>query len=107
MSVKYKRNGKPISEQEFHHIAPLSEPGIPQCARSGAKWPVVSDYLGVHPRQVKKVKEHLDSHDCHTDFAPDGRPIIRSASHMTKVAELTGVYERIRRENTFDPGEYD
>ena len=64
-------------------------------ARSTGKgWPLLSDAMGVHPDQIAEAREHAARHSVPTDFAPDGRAILRSRDHRKRYGELIGMYDR-------------
>ena len=61
---------------------------------TGAGWPMLSDAMGVHPDQIPEAREHAARHGIPTDFAPDGRAILRSCDHRKRYGELIGMYDR-------------
>lgn len=56
--------------------------------------PVLSDALAVHPKQVKEAIEDARKRGVPTEFAPDGRPLIRSRQHRNAYLRAYGFHDR-------------
>lgn len=53
---------------------------VPGGTPSGG-WPMMSDAMGVHPSQIREAQEHAAARGVHTEYAPDGRAILRDRNH--------------------------
>lgn len=62
--------------------------------RSIAKWPIYSDAMGVGVDQIEEARAIARKHGVNTEYLPDGRPILRDASHRRRHAEVFGFYDR-------------
>lgn len=56
--------------------------------------PKLSDALAVHPRQVKEAIESSVKKGVPTDFAADGRPVIRSRAHQKAYLKAYGFHNK-------------
>lgn len=54
----------------------------------------LSDALGVHPDQVPEAMEHARRHGVPTDFAEDGRAVIRSRAHQKALCKVLGFHNK-------------
>ena len=93
MKIQYKLNGRNVTEKEFrrHRVRGVTR-GVPQAKRPGAKWPVESDTLGCHPKQIAMFEKMYADAGLTTKHDPEtGCAIIRSANEMQRVAEIRGV----------------
>lgn len=62
--------------------------------RAGARWPILSDALSVHPKQVKGMRKRVLEAGVPTEIRPDGRPVLRDAKHRKRFCEAFGYYDR-------------
>ena len=72
--IVHKRNGKRVTEAEFHRAGPVGRPGIPSISKtySGAK-PLVSQGAGCLPNQVPEMREFVKEQGLSgVDVRPDG-----------------------------------
>lgn len=62
---------------------------------ASARYPMVSDAMGVHPSQIKEHMDHLRKMGCgQVDHTPDGGVILNDNSQRRRVAEALGMYDR-------------
>lgn len=54
-----------------------------------ARWPIVSEGLGVAAEDAGTLREHLRKHGCPTDVTPNGNPILTGPEHARRVAQLS------------------
>lgn len=53
---------------------------LPGGAHPG-KWPMMSDAMGVHPSQIQEARDYAAAMGVNTEYAADGRPILRDRAH--------------------------
>ena len=56
-------------------------------------WPILSDAMGVHPRQRQKAYEESVAKGVPTEFAHDGRAILRDRTHRAKFIKALGDHD--------------
>lgn len=56
--------------------------------------PVVSNALGCHPSQIKEVMERNAKAGIHTEYLPDGRPVLRSQGEKEALCRLENCHDR-------------
>lgn len=56
-------------------------------------WPILSDAVGVHPRQRQKAYEESVAKGVPTEFAHDGRAILRDRTHRAKFIKALGYHD--------------
>ena len=66
--------------------------GIPQ--GSCAKWPILSDAVGVGHDQVDEARAESVRLGVPTDFTADGRAILRTPRHRKEYCEALGFFDR-------------
>ena len=62
--------------------------------KSIARWPIVSDAMGVSEEQIPEAQAILKQHGVHTDYTPDGRPVLRDRAHRKAHMKALGFYDR-------------
>lgn len=89
---EYFIEGKKVSKKKFDEIVrskPLGRPPMlsgntPSC------WPMKSDSMAVHPKQIPEVMERNRKHGIYVDYDPvDGRPILPDRRTRTRLMKLT------------------
>lgn len=63
-------------------------------AAKRARWPYVSDAMGVHPKQIKAAREQLAKMGVNVSYTPDGGAIVESPLHRKRLAEAMGLHDR-------------
>lgn len=66
----------------------------PNRNRGRAKWPILSDAMGVSPTQVDEMRRLAKERGVNTDFTPDGRAILTGPAHRAAHARAFGFYDR-------------
>lgn len=64
-------------------------PGVP-----GEGWPLVSEALAVHPKQVKQANDRARRHGISVEYLPDGRVKIPSRHERAKLLRLEGRHDK-------------
>jgi hypothetical protein len=60
-----------------------------------ANYPMVCDFVGVHPSQVKEHMDHLRAMGCgQVNHTKDGQVIFEDKTQRRKVCEALGLYDR-------------
>lgn len=92
----YLIDGREVTEEEYRrHFPENSE--LPQNLFFGnhpGAWPVLSDALGVLPRQIDEARQSAARRGVPTDFSPDGRAIFRSRGHRSAYCKAYGFHDR-------------
>lgn len=63
-----------------------------EVVRGIPRYPLAIESMAVHPSQIAEAREHDARHGVKTDYAPDGRPIMRDAGHYRRFRRLHGVH---------------
>lgn len=66
----------------------------PRGVQRGAKYPIMSEAMGIEVEDIPKAQEILRSKGVSTDYTDTGEPIIRSANHLREHAQAMGFYDR-------------
>lgn len=56
--------------------------------------PKLSEALAVHPKQVQEATDDAKKKGVPTEFAPDGRPVIRSRAHQKAYVKAYRFYNK-------------
>jgi hypothetical protein len=89
----YWIDGEQVTKEAFDQAFPYSPEGSGNFGLSNVR-PKLSDALGVHPRQVAEAIADSIKKGVPTEFAPDGRAIIRSRAHQKAYLKAYGFYNR-------------
>lgn len=57
-------------------------------------WPLLCDASGVHPSQINEARAAAEKAGVPTEFAPDGRAVLRSRGHRAKFLKSIGLHDR-------------
>ena len=68
--------------------------GMPASSVPGHTWPMTSDALAVHPKQIAEFREHARKSGVPTDFTKTGEPILTSPGHRRKYMKSRGFFDR-------------
>lgn len=81
---------KEVSQAEYEAAHTPKEIGCPETGN----WttPVLSDAMAVHPKQIKDAMDRDKKAGVPTEYAPDGRPIVRSGDHQRRLAKSLGMH---------------
>lgn len=72
----------------------LAREGITQLRSvSCSAWPIVSDALAVHPKQVQQANDRAKRHGIKVEYQRDGRPVIPDAQNRYKLLKLEGFHD--------------
>lgn len=93
---KYFIDGREVGRAEFNRLIPdLGAPTTkPRAGSKCAVMPKLSDALAVHPDQVQEAREDAIKKGVPTDFAADGRAVIRSRAHQKAYLKAYGFHNR-------------
>lgn len=91
----YYLNGKRVSLKRLLERYPDAlDNFIPQLALgTSSGWPMVSDALAVHPKQVDQANARAKRHGIQVQYRPDGRPVIPDASNRYKLLKLEAFHD--------------
>ena len=56
------------------------------------RYPIACESLAVHPNQIAEFAEYDRANGVHTDYRPDGTPIMKDAGHYKKYRKLHGYH---------------
>ena len=80
---EYLLDGQVVSKETFDAAFPDREMDAGFGVGSlHSGWPIKSDAMGVHPKQIKEAAEHARKRGVPTDFDKSGRPLFRDRSHQ-------------------------
>jgi hypothetical protein len=118
LAIKYKRkalpngkmkeveqyfiDGRRVGKREYKKAARALKKLVDQVklekscfARKGRGWPLVSDAMGVHPKQIAEAIAHGKKIGAPpTEYTPKGQPIFTSQAHRKEFCERHGFYDR-------------
>jgi len=80
-----------VGDRVFHHDIIAEQAGRRDICTN---WPKKCDGTGVLPSQTREASEHLASQGVPTEFAPDGRAILRTRDHRNKVLEVLQMHDK-------------
>ncbi len=86
-----------VTWRQFGAVNPDDDAVWLMCRTVGGislNWPKKCDGTGVLPSQTQEASEHLASQGVPTEFAPDGRAILRDRSHRNNVLEALGLHDK-------------
>ncbi len=93
-TVEHFIDGKSASQAEVDETFPPKKIGVPLRAQTSTCWPMKSDALAVHPKQIKAVRERNKKHGLHIEYARDGRPILQDRGQRRDLMKIEGVHDR-------------
>ena len=91
---RYFLGDREVTAKEFHAAFPKRSLAVPPAGPALTGWPIVSDALAVHPKQVKEAEAAARKHGVPTEFTPLGQPILRDRNHRRRYMKVRGVYDR-------------
>ena len=97
--IKYFLDDKEVSKAEFDssiRIEPLDvgRTKVEHHTAGYQGYPILSDALAVHPDQRQEAYDHSVKSGVPTEFARDGRAIIRDAAHRRQYLKRYGFHDR-------------
>ncbi len=93
-TVSHEIDGLPATQEEVDAAFPPKRIGVPLQSQTSAAWPIKSDALAVHPRQIKKVMERNRKHGLHVEYAKDGRPILADRGQRRELMKIEGAHDQ-------------
>jgi hypothetical protein len=91
--VQYFVDGKKVSRRRFKQVFPDKPlaggaPGghLPGC------WPMVSEAMAVHPRQIPEAEASARAKGVPTSFDGEGRPVFNDPGHRKAYCRAYGVH---------------
>lgn len=80
---EYVLDGHVVTKEEFDNVFPDHDMGCEFGVGSlHSGWPIHSEAMGVHPKQIAAAREHAKTRGVPTDFDKSGRPLFRDRSHQ-------------------------
>jgi hypothetical protein len=88
----YFIDGEEVTEEVWREDRGWVDGGPPPQAilESGKCWPMLSESMGVHPKQVKAAQEMSVKIGVPTEFTRDGKAIMRNNAHKIAYAKAMG-----------------
>jgi hypothetical protein len=80
----YLIDGREVTKAEFDLAFPDKPLGAPGGHSPGA-WPLASDALAVHPRQIPEAMERDRKRGIASEYLPDGRMVLRDRGQRRDV----------------------
>jgi hypothetical protein len=91
-------DGEEVTEQAYYAASPdrfdellaaAQAPGghLPSC------WPMKSDALAVHPKQIRAAMARNARYGVNVEYARDGRPILQDRGQRRELMKLEGVHD--------------
>ncbi len=93
--AKYFLGHKEVSEEEYRAVYPLPDPGDGAFGAPSSKgWPMVSDAMGVHPKQIDEARA-LDKKKGAppTEYNKKGQPVFTSERHKRAFLKAHKVHD--------------
>lgn len=90
----YWMDGRKVSAKVYHKRYPIPKPDAGTFGSHTGGWPMMSDALAVHPSLRADAEKDAAAKGCPTDFAADGRPILRDKEHRKRFLQTYGYYDR-------------
>lgn len=92
----YFMDGVEVAESDFRAVVkppelPEGEAGSSLC---GWKRPILSDALAVHPEQIQEAMERDRRYGIASEYAPDGRMILRDRKQRQRVMQSLGLHDK-------------
>ena len=92
----YYLDGREVTEAEYRERYPapeLGQGGIPGGLHSKG-WPIYSDALAVHPKQIEAAKARNKKHGLNIEYDPkDGRAILPDNGARRKLMKIEGCHD--------------
>lgn len=86
-------DGVPATQEEVDAAFPSKPIGLPLLAQTSSCWPMKSDALAVHPKQIEQVRARNKKHGLNIEYAPDGRPILQDRGMRRDLMKIEGVHD--------------
>lgn len=104
LKITYRRNGEaeytidgvPVTKEESDREFPPREIGVPMMGHSPACWPMKSDAMAVHPKQIQEALARNAKHGITgvTYDPADGRAILADRGARRQLMALEGVHDK-------------
>ncbi len=92
--IGFYLNGKEVTKEAFDEAIPTRPIGVPLNGHSPACWPMLSDALAVHPKQIPAVMERNKQHGLHVEYNPtDGRPVLMDRGMRRDLMKLEAIHD--------------
>lgn len=98
---RYFANDQEVTRAEFDELFPtkindLLKKRKPQqtLMQTSKAWPRLSDSMAVHPDQIGEAQEMMREKGVPTEYAKDGRMIVRNNAHQRDVQKALGYINR-------------
>lgn len=86
-----KQPKKVVVDGKHYHRNLAAEMAGPRACDA---WPMKSDALAIHPKQVKEYRQALKKKGVSADFTKDGRMILESRGHRRSVLRALNYYDK-------------
>lgn len=90
---EYLIDGQVVSEAEFEVAFP-EQVGTPMFGSSSSAWPLRSDALAVHTKQIPAVIARNAKHGLHIPYDRAGRPILADQGQRKALMKIEGVKQQ-------------
>ena len=87
-------NNKEVTEKEYRAVYPLPEQGGVFAGPALSGWPLISDALKVHPKQIELAKKMDKDRGVHVDYTSAGQPIFQNREHRRQFLRAHGKIDR-------------
>ncbi len=90
----YWIDNRQVTKEEFDEVFP-DKPlnGQAPYGPPTKGWPIHSDALGYHPKQIPEAIAHLEKLGVPTEIDPLGRPVLRDRDHRRRVMKALHVHD--------------
>ncbi len=87
--------GEEVTEAAYRAVYPLPEAGqAPPASVSCSAWPLISDALAVHPKQVAEANARNRKAGVHVTYQADGRAVLPDRNERRKLLRLEGCHDK-------------
>jgi hypothetical protein len=94
----YTLDGQEVTAEQFEQCFPssldLAEEGECLPAQTSSCWPMLSEGLAVHPRQIEQARARNRRHGVNVDYTPDGRAILMDRGQRRDLLRLEGYHDK-------------
>lgn len=91
----YLIEGRSATKEEFDAAFPPQPDflDVPPMSSSASAWPMYSDAMGVHPKQIEEARARNRAHGIQIDYLPDGRAILTDRGSRRDLMRIEGYHD--------------
>jgi hypothetical protein len=91
---RYFVDGKEVTREQFDAAFPPKDLSEPPAGPHPGCWPLYSDALAVHPKQIREAMKRDRAHGIASEYNPsDGRMILKDRGQRRDVMRSLGIHD--------------